>query len=526
MQERIINNVEAIRPLARTDKRVLAQEIDAILKNSPENLELVIAKIRALVPPEGQLTFVSGNFNIVHPGHLRLLNFAAECADILVVGIVNDEHPGSLLPQYLRVEGVRSIDCVDLAISLPMPIEEFLAALQPEIVVKGSEHEQHFNSEQPILEGYGGKLLFSSGEMRFSSIDLLRSEMQNAVFASIKKPVDYLYRHTINPDVLPQIVRKFQDLNVVVLGDLIVDEYITCDPLGMSREDPTIVVTPIKKDVFIGGAGIVAAHARGLGANVKYFSIVGKDDSAHFAAKTLDKYSVDTYLLQDTSRPTTLKQRYRADGKTLLRVSHLRHHAIESALIKKMLKEITKSIKDADLVVFSDFNYGCLPQALVDGVIDLCNKKGIPMVADSQASSQIGDVSRYHGMTLITPTEHEARLATRDQVSGLIGLAEKLREKAKAEHVFITLGAEGLLVHSPQDKPNQLPDDQLPAFNSAPKDVSGGGDTLLICASLALAAGASIWESAYLGSVASACHVARIGNMPLSVNELLQELHA
>lgn len=81
------------------------------------------------------------------------------------------------------------------------------------------------------------------------------------------------------------------------------------------------------------------------------------------------------------------------------------------------------------------------------------------------------------------------------------------------------------MVHSPHSARNEVQTDQLPAFNTSPKDVSGGGDSLLISSSLALSAGASIWESAYLGSVAAACHVARIGNMPLSVDELLQELY-
>lgn len=489
------------------------------------DVEALAKSVREQMQPGDKMVFVSGNFNVVHPGHFRLLNFAAECANFLVVGVNDDSYPGTLVPQNLRLEGVRAISCVDFALLLSVSVEKFIAHLQPDIVVKGSEHEQHFNPEQAIVDEYGGKLLFSSGEMRFSSIDLLRSEVQEAVFSTIKKPVEFLQRHSINAASLPEIVRRFADLSVVVLGDLIVDEYITCDPLGISREDPTIVVTPIKKDIFIGGAGIVAAHARGLGAKVNYFSVVGDDETARFATRAFKEFEVDATLLRDTSRPTTLKQRFRADSKTLLRVSHLRHHHIESNLATKMLKYLSKVIKDADLVVFSDFNYGCLPQNVVDDVITICNKQGIPMVADSQSSSQIGDVSRFHGMLLITPTEHEARLAVRDQTSGLIVLADTLRQKAHAAHVFITLGSEGLLVHSPQAGKNQLVTDQLPAFNTSPKDVSGGGDSLLICASLALAAGANIWESAYLGSVAAACHVARIGNLPLSAGDLLQELY-
>jgi bifunctional ADP-heptose synthase (sugar kinase/adenylyltransferase) len=193
-------------------------------------------------------------------------------------------------------------------------------------------------------------------------------------------------------------------------------------------------------------------------------------------------------------------------------------------LVNELLDKVDAALDGANLLVFSDFNYGCLPQLLVDEIVARCTQRGIPMVADSQSSSQVGDVARFHGMLLLTPTEHEARLAVRDSGSGLVVLAEELRRKAQAGHVFITLGAEGVLIHSPDGFPRGLITDQLPAFNTAPKDVSGAGDCLLMCTSMALASGASIWESAYLGSIAAACQVGRVGNSPLMAKEVLQEL--
>jgi bifunctional ADP-heptose synthase (sugar kinase/adenylyltransferase) len=146
------------------------------------------------------------------------------------------------------------------------------------------------------------------------------------------------------------------------------------------------------------------------------------------------------------------------------------------------------------------------------------------MTADSQSSSQIGDIARFKGTTLITPTEREARIALRDNESGLVVLAEALRRQARAEHVFIKLGAEGMLVYGREKDSKEGMTDQLPAFNSAPKDVAGAGDSLLTCASLALAAGGNIWQSAYLGSLAAACQVGRLGNSPLSAGQLVTEL--
>lgn len=484
----------------------------------------IIADIDAKAGVGKRIVFVSGNFNIIHPGHLRLLNFAAECGDFLVVGVYRDDAPGVHLPQGLRVDGVAAISSVGHAFLLPMPAEDFVAVLKPALVVKGKEHEAHYNPEQSVVESYGGQLLFSSGDARFSSIDLLQRELRESSLSAVRKPADFPARHGFDMRRLGGLVRRFASMRVVVIGDLIVDEYIACDPLGMSQEDPTIVVTPIRHDLFVGGAGIVAAHAHGLGAQVDYFGVSGSDPTAAFARESFDALGVSAHLVSDLSRPTTLKQRYRARGKTLLRVSHLRQHDIGNDLIGTMLAEMDDALSKADLVVFSDFNYGCLPQALVDTVIERCLAQGIPMAADSQSSSQIGDVSRFRQMLLLTPTEHEARLAMRGAGDGLVVLAEALRCKAEATHVFVTLGAEGLLMQTRDPEPNGLTTDRLPAFNDAPKDVSGAGDCLLISAAMSLVAGGSLWESAYLGSVAAACQVGRIGNLPLGFEELLREL--
>ena len=173
--------------------------------------------------------------------------------------------------------------------------------------------------------------------------------------------------------------------------------------------------------------------------------------------------------------------------------------------------------------MFADFNYGCLPQNLVDRIAEMASARGIPMTADSQASSQMSDISRFRGMTLVTPTEREARLALQDTSSGLAFLAEGLRDRAKAKNVIITLGGEGMLVHGLGENGQNLTD-RLPAMNSSPKDVAGAGDSLFTAASIALCTGADIWRSAYLGAVAAACQVSRVGNSPLQTRDILTEL--
>ncbi|HZX48796.1 MAG TPA: PfkB family carbohydrate kinase [Nitrospirota bacterium] len=473
-----------------------------------------------------RIVFVSGNFNILHPGHLRLLRFAKECGDYLVVGVLDSKSPGAIMAEELRLEGTESINWVDYCFILRDSPASFIEKLKPAFVVKGKEHEDGYNPEEEAIAEVGGKLLFGSGDISFSSIDLMRQEWKELNLSSIKKQVDFLARHNFDLKSLLNTIDRMQKLKICVIGDIIVDEYITCDALGMSQEDPTIVVIPVMQEKFIGGAGIVAAHARGLGATVHFFSVVGKDEIADVAMESLEQSGVAVHFYEDDSRPTTLKQRFRAGQKTLLRVSHLRQHAVNKEIRNRIFQDICDCISRIDLLIFADFNYGCLPQSLVSMIIDECTKRGIMMVADSQSSSQIGDISRFKGMSIVTPTEREARLAVHDFESGLVVLAEKLKEKSQAKNVLITLAEEGVLIHAETSQENKWLTDRLPALNTAPKDVSGAGDSFLTCASMAVAVGADIWQSTYLGSLAAACQVGRTGNIPLTPVDLKKEIES
>ena len=471
---------------------------------------------------------VTGKFNVLHPGHLRLLRFAKESGTRLIVAVESDRLAGcdAHVPEQLRLEGIQSNNLVDECFIADEPLPTVIAHLRPDVVVKGKEHESRVNPELAILAQYGGKLLFSSGETFFSSLDLIHKEFQKLDARSIRLPLVYMARHGIDAARLGELLQQFAQLKVAVVGDLIVDEYITCQPLGMSQEDPTIVVTPIDSTRFIGGAGIVAAHAAGMGAEVQYFSVTGNDATRDFALDTLTAAGVSNQLLVDSSRPTTLKQRYRSKGKTLLRVSHLHQGAISADLQDQLLTSIEQAMASVDLLVFSDFNYGCLPQPLVDRVITMAKANGVMLAADSQSSSQVGDISRFKSMDLITPTEREARISTRNREDGLVVLAEQLRQQAEAHNVLLKLGEEGLLIHADNFSGAEWLTDRVDALNEAPRDVAGAGDSLLTASAMALAAGGSIWEAACLGSLAAAVQVGRVGNLPLSSSELLHELLA
>jgi rfaE bifunctional protein kinase chain/domain len=475
---------------------------------------------------ESRTVFVSGHFNVLHPGHVRLLRFARECGERLIVAVESDRIAGAAVhvPEHLRLEGIRSNAYVSEAFIADEPIVAVIRRLRPAIVVKGKEHEAKANPEREAIAAYGGRLLFSSGEATFTSLDLIRREFQGGLPNNLRLPLEYMARHGIDGARLMARVAAFPQLRVGVIGDLIIDEYITCEPLGMSQEDPTIVVTPIDAVRFVGGAGIVAAHAAGLGAKVNFLSVTGRDAAREFALDGLQAAEVEAHLLVDETRPTTLKQRFRCKGKSLLRVSHLHQGAIPAGLQATLLERLAALLPHLDLLVFSDFNYGVLPQPLVEHIVAQAKAQGVRLAADSQSSSQVGDISRYQAMDLITPTEREARISTRNREDGLVILAEQLRRQSQAHNILLKLGEEGVLIHAGNGEDATWLTDQVEALNAAPKDVAGAGDSLLITSSMTLAGGGDIWEAACLGSLAAAVQVGRVGNTPLRTQELLSEI--
>ena len=469
-----------------------------------------------------RLVLITGRFNVLHPGHIRLFQFARGCGKRLLVAVESDNLAGASahVREELRLESLRSCMLVDDAFVFDEPLMELITRLRPNVVVKGREYEGSFNPEAEAVATYGGTLVFSSGEVQFSSTDLLRQELSAVSNTAFSLPTPFFDRHAISLKRLRNLVTSFSELRVLTLGDLIIDDYINCEPLGMSQEDPTLVVSPIDRLRFIGGAGIVAAHAAGLGAKSNLVSVVGTDSANSFAAQELLRANVNAVLIEDVSRPTTVKERYRAGGKTLLRVSHLHQSAVSLEIQVSIVEQVKQLIDNIDLLVFSDFSYGVLPQPVVDSVIALAKERGVIIAADSQCSSQLGDIGRFKGVDLLLPTEREARVSTQNRESGLVVLAEQLRKKSKAKFILLKMGADGVLIHAPGKIKNGWLTDQVEALNKFPKDVAGAGDSMLITSALTLTAGGSIWEAACVGSIAAAVQVGRLGNVPICAREI------
>ncbi len=467
---------------------------------------------------------ICGNFNIVHSGHIRIFEFAKKMNTKLIVGVFCDKIAGKkvFIKENQRLKCVKSNTFVDEVHLITSSLKDFILKIKPDILLKGQEFEKLVNPELKYLNKIGAKLIFGSGNTNYTSLEMISNEFKDKKYSSLEHDKDFLERHKIDSRALLNITKKFRKIKVAVVGDSIVDEYVSANPIGMSREDTTIVVSPISSNLFVGGAAIVAAHASSLGAISSLFTINGKDKYSKFLEKKLKNYKVKANIFIDDSRNTNLKKRYRVPEKTLLRVNIYDQRSISKKIQDKIFTKIKKISSKIDLLVFSDFNFGCLPQELVNKILTHLKKKKIFIVADSQTSSQIGNLGKFKDVNLITPTEHEARVELKDFTSGIVKISLDLIKQTRIQNLMLTLNKEGVLIQGGSQYNSQT--EKLPSLCKLAKDPAGCGDAFLITSSMAMSCGATLWESAYLGSIAAGLQAQTLGNKPITINKIKEEI--
>lgn len=465
---------------------------------------------------------VTGYFKTIHSGHVRLLKFASNLGGKLIVGVnVNYE---SDVEHRWQSDALMSFGIIDEIVFFDGDVPELLESVKPDVVVKGLEFATKSNIEEEYLLRTGGKLIFSSGQSMIED-DFPDKDLDASPLNFRKLNSNSLLKLLADADRLQEIVESFRKVKVCVIGDVIVDEYINCRILGLSQEEPLPVASPIDSKRFIGGAAIVAAHQSTLGAETTLLTVMGDDSEANWIADEMKAAGVNLKYVKDNARPTTLKQRYRRGQQTLFKLSRLSEQSIVNETREEFLELVKRNISEVDLVVFSDFSYGIIDEELVKLVVEYCTQNGVLVCGDSQSSSQIGLLSRFFKISLLTPTEYEARQELRNPNDGLAVIAEELRRKLEVGNLILKLGADGILVQYWNSAKEDIATEQIPALNHHPIDTSGAGDSLLAISALSLAIEDNILNAAFLGSIGAGLQISRVGNTPLTKLELLKELN-
>lgn len=455
-----------------------------------------------------KIGLVFGRFNLIHPGHFRLFRFAKNFCDVLCAGLENNETSQDLRPYSDRERDLNAISLIDTVVGYAC-IAELLEDVTPDIIVRGHEFSSTSHDEEDALKASDIKVVFMSADERYD-VKTLQLEIPRPTEVYEQEFKD---RHNIS---LANIDRNFSSADKIkglVCGEIIIDEYIESVPVGMSQEDKNVVYSIGDSERFLGGAGIVAAHCAGLGADVHILSVMGDDEDSRFARKKLDSFGVSADLIIEQSRRSIRKSRFIWQDRPIFRASHVDSHIIDDETKSTFFNIFSEKCALLNFVILSDFNYGVLPNDLVSELIRIAREKKTFIAADCQMSSQAGDLKKYTGVDLICPTEFEARSALKDFDSGVAYLGQKLRDELQVNSVILTLGASGLLIFSSSEGPYSV--ERLMPFSSQAVDVSGAGDSLLAAVTHSLVAGLDLFSAAYLGSLAAGIQVSRRGNWPL-----------
>jgi len=484
-----------------------------------------------------------GCFDIVHPGHIRHLRQAKSHGDILLVSITGDgawtKRDGApLIPQELRAENLAELDCVDWVVIEPRPTAaELLAEVRPDVYVKGKEYERsedaRFLEERRIVEASGGRVVFSSGDVVFSSTALI-SSIEAMADPSHARLAGLLERGELDGAALTRSVGSFQGKRVLVVGETIIDTYWMCDQPEVASESPVLTLRPLEKRQFDGGAAIIARHLAAMGARPVLLTGLPRSAEADTLRKRLAAEGVDVeHVATDAALPE--KQRFLVGAQKVMKLNSFQPIVMDAERHDRLVDMAGGLAEGCDAAIVVDFGNGLLSPPVIEQLSRAIRPRVGVLAGD--VSGRRAALRHFAGFDLLVPSESEARAAMQCFDESLPVVALRLFERTDAGHVFLTLGADGLIAFSRRSDAfdraewniSRVLAEHVPALAGHALDPLGCGDALLAAATLALTTGAPPLAAAFLGSLAAAREAQRLGNVPVSANDLrhgIARLHA
>jgi rfaE bifunctional protein kinase chain/domain len=320
-----------------------------------------------------------------------------------------------------------------------------------------------------------------------------------------------------------QLLNAARKSRILVIGDVMLDQFIWGNVSRISPEAPVPVVDFVRESYMPGGAANVARNLSALGVKAELFGIVGKDDAGTKLKQLLEETKVDCRcVLTHGQRPTSIKTRIVAHQQQVVRLDREWRHELDGQATRRLLAAAEPCILSAQAIIIGDYGKGVVTQALVDAVRHFCHRRGVWLSVDPKPVHELN----LAGLSLITPNRKETfELAgfpdeTRNndpfQDKNLMAAAQKLLQDLSPALLLVTLGEQGMLLCQRKQKPIHIPTVAQEVF-----DVSGAGDTVIASFTLAIAAGASPLEAAIISNHAAGVVVGKVGTATVSPDELI-----
>lgn len=315
-----------------------------------------------------------------------------------------------------------------------------------------------------------------------------------------------------------KIISGFSKLNILVLGDLILDHYIIGKVDRISPEAPVPVLWARKEKFVCGGSANVGLNVVSLGGKASVCGVLGADHFGKTLYSLIEQGGVDTDLvIKDRTRPTTIKTRIMAGHQQVVRVDWESVEPLTMEVNKSFLDKLRKNIDKFDAVIIEDYGKGVINPALLEEAVALCKKKNKIITVDPKEEH----LDYYENVTSLTPNLKEAEIAGGMKIKDkkeIPLLGEVIMEKLHPKSLLITLGEDGMMVFH-DGKYDHIPTAAQEVF-----DVSGAGDTVIATFTLALAGGASYLEAAQIANFAAGIVVGKLGTAAASKKELFEKI--
>jgi D-beta-D-heptose 7-phosphate kinase/D-beta-D-heptose 1-phosphate adenosyltransferase len=304
--------------------------------------------------------------------------------------------------------------------------------------------------------------------------------------------------------------------HILVIGDLMIDEYLWGDVERISPEAPVQVVDVKREAYALGGAGNVVHNLVSLGATVYIASVIGEGANARLVKGELGKLGVNIDgLLEDPSRLTIKKTRILALSQQVLRIDREDRRPIEAYWEQKIVAYVAANIEKLEGIIISDYLKGVVTKSIIKQVVDLGQKHNKPVIVDPKGL----DFSKYTGATIITPNLKEASYASQielDSEPKVVKAAEKLLQSLKLQAILITRGKDGLTLVEQNNPARHIPTRAREVY-----DVAGAGDTVVAAMGLGICSGLDFYQSASLANLAAGIVVGKVGVATVTKDEIL-----
>ena len=318
---------------------------------------------------------------------------------------------------------------------------------------------------------------------------------------------------------LKNIILNFKNSRVLVIGDLILDEFIWGDVSRISPEAPVPVVWVKRESFMPGGASNVANNLKSLGARTFITGVIGDDERGAILKGELEQKGIDTKgIAVDGSRPTTLKTRVVAQHQQVVRIDREKVEALSDSMVSRIINYTKNTIDKVDAVIIEDYGKGVITPKLLKNIVPMIRARKKIVSVDPKEEN----LDYYKGINLITPNNNEASRSVGFEIKDDITLkraGEAMLEKFKCRIALITLGENGMAVFQ-KDKPMK----RIPTVAQEVFDVSGAGDTVIACYTLALSAGADPVQAAHISNCAAGIVVGKVGIAVVTPDELIDSV--